>query len=124
MVKRRTRAIFEFGIGVIGLLAQVRIWRALSDDADEEGNQVSMSGLAVGLLSGVLSIWARDRDVGGIRTSRRRSMLFSAGQLGLRRKFLPQTTAFRRYFGLGQTAGVVTYRLWYGVLRPLPGSDE
>ncbi len=29
MVKRRTRALFEFGVAAVGLLVQIRLWKAV-----------------------------------------------------------------------------------------------
>ncbi len=72
----------------------------------------------------MLDLWLRDCDVAGIGTNRRRGLLFGICTRGFRRRFLPQTETFRTNFDIGGTAGMVIYRFWYGVLRPLPGGDE
>jgi hypothetical protein len=128
MVKRRTRALFEFGIAVVTLLVQIRLWRSLLNDEEsgvkDEQTSISASGLVLGVLYRSLGLWLRDRDVGGVRTNRRRGLLFSLFTSVARRRFLPRTKVFKSNFGVGQTLGMVVYRLWYGVLRPLPGTNE
>lgn len=39
MVKRRTRALFEFGVAAVTLVVQIRLWRALQND-DQPGTAV------------------------------------------------------------------------------------
>lgn len=126
MVRRRTRAIVEFSIAALSLLVQIRLWRSLLNDREErdEPTPVSLTGLALGALYGGSYLWIHDRDVGEIRTNSRHGLLFSVCAMGIRRRFLPRTTEYRRNFGVGQLVGMVAYRFWFGLLRALPGTDE
>lgn len=128
MVERRTRALFEFGIAALGVFIQIRLWKAVLNENEPgerpHGAHVSPRELAFGALYRIFSLWLYDRDVGEIRTNRRRGVLFSMCTLVIRRRLLPQTEAFKSNFGVGGTAGMVVYRLRYGVLHPLPGEDD
>ena len=120
MVSRRTRARISFVTNAFSLSLAILALRRFSN-----GGRTSASArpewLVVGGTYQVLYCMAYDRDLGGIRRSRwRRVLLRVLLQLGL------QTAEWsvRRNVTLGQSAGNIGYRLWYGVLRPLPGTDE
>lgn len=126
MLSRRTRALIEFGVSVLGLYIQIRLWKRLLDDIDDwdEPTRPSVSGLAAGALWEVGWLWLRDHDVGSIRTNPYRGILVGICRQAVNRRLFPQTKAFKNNVGIGKTAGRAGYRLWYGVIRPLPGTDE
>jgi hypothetical protein len=125
MVERRTRALAELAIAVVTLLYSLFLRKYLREAAEEESGPqpLSSGGLAAGALSQGIYLWAYDRDVGHVRTNRRRGLLVGACRLLVRRRVLPRTESFRVSVRLGEMVGTVVYRLWYGLLRPLPGRD-
>ncbi|ELZ97689.1 hypothetical protein [Haloferax sulfurifontis] len=125
MVSRRTKAVAEFGIALLTALWMVSMRRLLrsSDDGSHEPTPLSPSGVAVGGAWGIGQVWAYDRDSWGVRTNRRRGMAVTLVGIGVQRRLLPRTESFRYSFGFGRVLGVVVYRTWYGLLRPLPGDD-
>ncbi|EMA01293.1 hypothetical protein [Haloferax denitrificans] len=125
MVSRRTKAVAQLGIAVLTTVWMVSMRRLLrsSDDESHEPTPLSPSGVAVGWAWGIGQVWAYDRDSWGVRTSRRRGMAVSLVGIGVQRRLLPRTESFQYSFGLGRVLGVVVYRTWYGLLRPLPGDD-
>lgn len=127
MVSRRTRARLELVVSVVTL--GVEIWRRRflrRHGEDGDLTPLSPSGVAAGALSRVVHLSLYDRDVWRIRTSRRRGFLFGLGAFALaralrRRRSDPEAFDHGRLVETG--VGTVCYRLWYGLLRPLPGSD-
>ena len=130
MVRRRIKAVFEFGLCVFGLWAVLflrKITADLPEDEEIEPNQPLSPGvLALGTGTSVLAGLLSDHDVCGIRTSRRRRFLFTflwSGKDRVLARFASNPDAFRESLAIGETAGLVVYRLWYGILHPLPGPD-
>jgi hypothetical protein len=126
MVQRRTGALAQLGIAVIGSFVQICLWRQLLDDGEEwdEPTHPSAYGLAAGALYRSADRWIHDRDVGEVRTNPYRGVLFGIRETRSERQLVPQDEEFQDNFGIGKTVGMVGYRLWYGLLRPLPGPDE
>lgn len=126
---RRTRARLELVLGVLTLGFEGwrrQFLRRHADDHDHELTPLSPSGVAVGALSRVLRLSLSDRDVWRIRTSRRRGLLFGLSWLSVQRllkRASADPEAFDDGYLLGTVVGTVCYRCWYGLLRPLPGSD-
>jgi hypothetical protein len=122
MFRRRTRALFELGMSVVALFAVAHLRRQMSD----EPIPLSPGELATGALTGAILCYVHDCDVGNVRTSRRRRVLVSFVRIGLRRvvqRLFPDSDTFRQNFGFGELLGTTGYRLWYGLLHPLPGDD-
>lgn len=122
MFRRRTRALLELGVNMLALFAVTHIRKYIQD----EPTPVSPGEFATGVLTGATICWAHDHDVGKIRTSRRRrilAMLVWTGWQQLIRCLTPDPDTFQYNFGFGTLIGTVTYRLWYGLLHPLPGDD-
>ncbi len=126
MVQRRTRALVELVMAAIGLFVQLYLWKSLWDDVEEwdEPVHASVSGLIAGALYGSGYLWVHDRDVGNIRTNRRRGLLISVCSQRVRRRIFPRTKEFRSNFGVGTLIGTIGYRLWYGLFHPLPNGDK
>ena len=127
MFSRRTRARIDFVTSVLSLLFGVFVRRRFAAD---RSSSVRPSWLLAGSGYELLSCWSYDNDVRGTRTNRLRRALLGMGKflfgLGLTlgiRSFSDSSTA-RQDFSLGRNVGHVGYRLWYGVLRPLPGADD
>ncbi|MFC4549877.1 MULTISPECIES: hypothetical protein [Halorussus] len=93
---------------------------------DEDGEPVPLSPrwLVAGMGLQVAYTWAYDRDIGDIRTKRLRSVIIAVlwGIVSLR--VFPRSESVSRNLSIGGSFGEVAYRLWYGVLRPLPGDDD
>ncbi|WP_128478761.1 hypothetical protein [Halorussus pelagicus] len=125
MVRRRTIAVVEFvGAGVM-LLALFPLWRRASED--DEALSVSPSDIAAGGVGQFVRYWARDRDVAGIRSRRSRWFLahlaWSGWGFAVRRRSDDSENASKN-FHVGALAATTAYRLWYGVLNPLPDDTE
>lgn len=125
MVSRRTKAVAQLGIAVLTALWMVSMRRLLrsSDDESHEPTPLSPGGLAVGGAWGVGQVWAYDRDCWKVRSNRRRGLVVSLVGLAVELRLLPRTESFTYSLGFGRVLGVVVYRAWYGLLRPLPGGD-
>ena len=133
MVRRRIKAIFEFALGVFVLRFVLRTRKSLAeyaDEVDEDGPvPLSPSGIAIGAVMSLVTTWLSDLDVLAVRTNRRRRILFElvrSGQGGVFARFTSTPESFEVSYGLGSVCGLVVYRLWFGLLHPLPGpeSDE
>ncbi|RJT07558.1 hypothetical protein [Halococcus sp. IIIV-5B] len=131
MVRRRIKAVLEFGFSVVALCAVLFLRKAtanLPEDERIEPNQpLSPIALIFGAGTSALSVLLSDYDVCGIRTSRRRRLLFGllwSGKDGVLARFASNPDAFRESLSIGGAVGLVAYRLWYGILHPLPGPDE
>lgn len=81
----------------------------------------------MGAIGQIAQYWLKDNDYHQIRSNRRRefvaSFCFIVWERVLRRR-TSNPRAVRYNFGVGRTAGAVLYRLWYGLLHPLPGPNE
>jgi hypothetical protein len=128
MFSRRTRARIDFVTSVLSLVFNVVVRRRFA--TSDGSSSVRPEWLVAGGAYEMLSCWAYDTDFRGTRTSRLRRGLLAAVRslfgLGLAlgvRSFSDSQTA-RQDFSLGRSCGHVGYRLWYGVLRPLPGTDD
>jgi hypothetical protein len=131
MVKRRTRALAELVISTLLLPALTRLWKFQFDHADEMGgaepHPVSPSALTTGAVSSAIGHWLSDHDVCGIRTNWRRRLLFTLRwklQNTLIQRWTSEPDAFQYNYSIGTVAGTIGYRLWYGLLHPLPGEEE
>jgi hypothetical protein len=122
MISRRTWACLTFIREIFSLLLQVYQWRRRGDDGE------SLSFVSRWLLAGVVSqtvyCWAYDRNLGAIRTKRWRRGLLAMGLSGLCFRTLPQRETMWRNISIGGSLGHIGYRLWYGVIRPLPDTVE
>ncbi|WP_135829065.1 hypothetical protein [Halorussus halobius] len=121
---RRRRAVVEFLVSALGLVLQAYVLKHLTRRDDYDGPPaVSPTGLVAGILYQFGFHAAHDRDVARIRTDRYRG--FAVGLCsGLVRRRLPSDGAFRYGFDTGGLVGMVLYRFWYGVLRPVPGEER
>ncbi len=125
MLSRRTKARLSFLSNVLLLPIMYRYvyrWRrALGDD---ESLSIVPQWFIAGVGYQAAYYWAYDHDFGAIRTSRWRRALLSGIQSALVLKVIPQSGGESHSFSIGGSVGATAYRLWYGVLRPLPDSDE
>jgi hypothetical protein len=128
MVHRRTRALIELGVTIPLLLVVLWIWKFLWDHEERWDAPIAVSpvSLAVGALSAMLRVWARDRNCAKIRTNWRRRVVAESVWQGWQRlvpRLSSDARTTRYNFAVGAVIGAVGYRLWYGLLHPLP-SDE
>lgn len=120
----RRRAVAEFLTSVVGLMFQAYVLKHLNRRDDYDGPpKVSPKGLVAGTLYEFGYHAARDRDVGRIRTNKYRGFALGICS-GLAQRRLISDEEFRYGFDTGGLVGTVLYRLWYGVLRPVPGGEE
>ena len=127
MVSRRLKAVFDVVIGVVSLKLIFRIRAFLdehADDVEEEPPEpFSPKGLVLGAVVSILNTYLSDLDVFGIRTNWRRRLLFSflrRAEGKMLNRLLTTTDSFELSYSIGGLYGMIAYRLWYGVLRPLP----
>lgn len=130
MVQRRTRALAELVLSTLLLFGLVRLRKFKFDYADEvDGtapHPVSPRALTTGAVSGAIEGWLSDRDVCGIRTNWRRRLLFSLRtrlQTTLIQRYVSDPDVFEYDHAIGAAIGRIVYRLWYGLLHPLPGQS-
>jgi len=97
-------------------------WRRAA--GDDESLSLVPQWFVAGVGYQAAYYWAYDHDFGAIRTSRWRRTLFSGVQSALVSKVIPRSEGKYHSFSIGVGIGSIGYRLWYGVFRPLPGSDE
>ena len=128
MVRRRTRALIELGVSTLSLLATAYSWKYLWDNGEKWDDPIpaSLVGLVAGAIHNVVFHWMYDHDVAEMRSSRRRGFL--AGTLfvaihALARRVAADSEAFEYNYNTGMLVGTIGYRLWYGLLYPLPGDD-
>lgn len=129
MVSRRTYARLQLAVAVFVLWLTFRIRRMFRDNEDRWRDDdsidpppaLSASEMALGAAEQVAYQWVHDRDIWGVRSSRRRRYLFSAVRLLVGRRLLSRDEADRYSRGMGGMVGTIAYRVWYGLLRPLPG---
>ncbi|EMA38558.1 hypothetical protein [Halococcus hamelinensis] len=131
MVRRRVKAIFELVLGVFVLRFVLRTRKFVAehaDEIDEDGPApLSPKGVAIGAAMSLVTTWLSDRDVLEVRTNRRRRILFElvrGGQSRVFSRFASTSESFEVSYGLGSVCGLVVYRLWYGLLNPLPGPES
>ncbi len=122
MVSRRTRARIAFLTELLSIPLQVYQWRHATETT--KSIAVVPRWLVVGGLLQAILCWAYDHDHGGFRTKwwRRVSLAIGVGIGGFR--VLPRAEAVWRNLSIGGSLGRIGYRLWYGVLRPLPDTTE
>jgi hypothetical protein len=131
MVNRRTRALAELLISTLLLPALIRLWKFQFDHADEVGgaepHPVSPSALTTGAVSSAIGHWLSDQDIYGIRTNWRRRVLFTLRwklQNTLIQRRASDPDVFQYNYSIGTVVGTIGYRLWYGLLHPLPGEEK
>ncbi|MFC6904280.1 hypothetical protein [Halalkalicoccus tibetensis] len=110
--------VFEVGMALFGLIA-VLSGRRLQRQYDEiPGPEAfSLRQTISGAISAVVLSYTDDHDIGGIRRSRTRQLLFAIGWNLLVRKLDPE---FEWSFGFGSVLGTLLYRVWFGIVRPIP----
>jgi hypothetical protein len=129
MVQRRTCALAELVISALLLPILVRIWKFQLDNAGErrEPHPVLPIALATGALSRAAGHWASDTDIAGIRTNWRRRTLFTVRwkiRNILIQRYASDSDTFKYNYNTGTLIGTIGYRVWYGLLHPLPGEKE
>lgn len=131
MVQRRTRALAELVTKTILLLFGICLWKLQFDHADEmdeiDPPSVSPTALTTGATSSAARHWLSDNDVFHIRTNRRRrALLFFYGivQNRLVERYVSDYRSFQFNYSIGTVIGSIVYRLWYGLLHPLPGDEN
>ena len=131
MVSRRTAARLELVVTGLALFVTFRIRRVMwkneerwREDDSVDPPPLSAPEMALGAAGQAAYHWAYDRDVAGIRTSRRRRYLVSVVRLLVGRRLLSRDEADRYSRGVGGLLGAAAYRLRYGLLGPLPGDGD
>lgn len=125
-MNRRTWARLVFISNLFLLPFRVLEWRQATDD---DGKPIPLDSrwLVAGMGYRIAYNWAYDHDYSDIRTNLwRRALLlapeFIFGLLLVSRR-VPSSETVHYNFSTGYNIGRIGYRLWYGILRPLPGTD-
>jgi hypothetical protein len=122
MISRRTWARIRF---VIRLPRFIRMIDRIYGNQENAPIRLDLRYFLLGLLEQIALEWVHDRNYWRLRTNYwRRSYTFVVGVLLSLKWFSSITEAERESFSLGIAVGGVLYRLWYGVLHPLPRSIE
>lgn len=122
MVSRRTWARLQFLTTICGLPSHLSRWRTAEQDGDAV--PLALRWLLVGSVGQTIYYWAHDHDLGDIRTNYwRRSLLWGIGG-GLLMNAYHRSKTVRHNVVIGGNIASIGYRLWYGVLHPLPDADE
>ncbi|WP_410764588.1 hypothetical protein [Haloferax sp. DFSO60] len=126
MISRRTRARAEFAVALFSALTIPYSRRKLRklDDEKRAPTRYSPKGIALGSVWQIGYLWSYDRDIWKIRTRRRRRFLCLLFGAGVRRLVFPRTDEFTEGTRYGRVLGILCYRFWYGLLRPLPGTED
>lgn len=120
----RRRAIAEFLVSAVALFVQAYSWKRLKQRGDaDDPPALSVAGLVAGAFYQIGFYWAYDRDIGYIRSNSYRALLYEICS-ELIRRWMFNSKEFRYSFSSGGLAGTILYRLWYGVLHPVPDSEE
>ncbi|MCU4972797.1 hypothetical protein OB955_08595 [Halobacteria archaeon AArc-m2/3/4] len=119
----RRRAVIEFFAAILALLLMVYGRTSLRRREEyDDPPAISAAGVAAGTLYQLAFHAARDRDCGQIRTNRYRVVAYGLSA-GLVRRWL-FSNDFHHSFNAGELGGTILYRLWYGVLHPVPVENE
>jgi hypothetical protein len=122
MVSRRTWARIQFLTTLLSLPSQIHQWRT----AEENGDSVPLAlrWLLAGSVFQTIYYWAYDRDLEDIRTNYWRRGLLWVISVGLIVKGFHRSKTVQYNGMIGGYIAGIGYRLWYGVLHPLPGADK
>lgn len=119
----RRRAIAEFLVSAVALFIQAYSWKRLKQRGDSDDPPTpSSTGVVAGAFYQIAFYWAYDRDIGHIRTNKYRALLYGICA-GVVRHRVFKSKEFQYSFSSGGLVGTVLYRLWYGVLHPVPGFE-
>lgn len=118
MLSERTRVQIRF----LGSLYRVVRWYTqYFGGREDKSNHLDHQYLLIGFAYQLGREWAYDHDYGGVRTSYLRrysvAILLFASILKLMASI---TESERESLTVGGNTATVVYRLWYGVLYPLP----
>lgn len=118
-MQRETKIIaFDIGMSLFGLIGSAyNLWLQRQHAEAPNLSPFSVRQAVSGALWAVLFTYADDHDVGGVRQSRKRLLLFMLGWNLLIQKIDPEIDWS---FSLGSAFGSLAYRFWFGIVRPIP----
>jgi len=121
LLTRRTRARISF-LGATASLVQQAYQR--SNRTDDEPIPLAPRWLLVGAVYQLAYCWVFDHDVGTLRTSLWRRALFIVVTVAIVFLWFGRSPTVLQNISMGGSLARIGYRLWYGVLYPLPGTTE
>lgn len=123
MISRR-RAVAEVLLSAVALVLHGHSRKIVKqrDDYDDPP-AISAEGFVTGILYQLAFHSGYDRDVGQIRTNKYRGLAYGIFSVAIQRWLFPDQE-FRYSFNSGGLVGTILYRLWYGVLHPVPSTDQ
>jgi hypothetical protein len=122
MISRRRKARIRF---LSALYRTIQKGARIPSNQEDEPSHLNLRYFVLGFAYQIVHGWTRDRDYGKIRTSYwRRFATFVALVAEFLRLMGSITDSERESLALGSAIGTVLYRLWYGVLSPLPSINE
>lgn len=120
----RQRAVGEFLISVAALSIQLYSWKSLKQhDEYDDPPALSVKGMVVGTVYQLIYHSAYDRDYGHIRSNKHRALTFGISSGLIQRRIFPDKDT-QLSFSSGGLIGTILYRLWYGILHPVPGENN
>ncbi|MCH7660812.1 MAG: hypothetical protein IH933_09620 [Euryarchaeota archaeon] len=118
-MQRETKIlVLEIGVLLFGIIGMIcNLWLQHKDDEAPELSPFSVRQAVSGAISAVALTYIDDHDVGGVRRSCKRLVLFMFGWNLLIQKIDPEIDWS---FSLGSAFGSLAYRFWFGIVRPIP----
>ncbi|ADJ15104.1 hypothetical protein [Halalkalicoccus jeotgali] len=110
--------VFDIGVSLLGILSiAFSWWIQRQHDGASEWGPFSFREAILGATSSIAVSYVSDHDWWGVRRSRKRRTLLSLGWNVL---FQKHTSESDWSFGLGSVLGSLSYRIWFGIVRPIP----
>lgn len=109
-------------IGLSGVVFARQVQRATIelDDDTQEPDPFSVQRAVLGALSAIGIAYIDDHDVAGVRSEFGRQIGFTFGWAALQRRFGSNDPAGPLSFAFGYALGGIAYRIWFGIVRPIP----
>lgn len=122
MISRRRKARISF---LSALYRTIQKGAQILGNQEDEPSHLDIRYFVFGFTYQIVHGWTRDRNYWKIRTSYwRRFATFVALVAVFLKLMISITDSERESLVLGSSIGTVLYRLWYGVLYPLPSTNE
>ncbi len=118
MISQRRRARIRF---LSALYRTIQKGTQILGNQEDESSHLDIRYFVFGFTYQIVHSWTHDRDYGKIRTNYwRRFATFVALVAVFLKLMISISDSERESLALGSAIGTVLYRLWYGVLHPLP----
>lgn len=109
-----------FGLSFLVFVRRVQRAATEMDDNASEPDPFSVRRAVLGALSAIGITYIDDRDIAGVRSRFGRRIGFSFGWTALQQRLGSNDPAGSWSFALGHVVGRIAYRIWFGIVRPIP----